>query len=189
MKRIWNQVAVLVLAVGLVAMPIAALAALSTAISPDMPPQAAGSSYTVPVSLMGNWQTLVTTIDTADNAGSVVVNPGGITRSAQRKLNMTGLGTTVQFRIRYAVGSTITAGTIQPFGFDANSAPERLFDAAGTHALAFVSDSTNDVQDGTYGYTTSQEVDANAATSVMAAIKVAATGTGAAAAVVQVRVK
>lgn len=168
------------------AAPVAAYAALSTSITPT---GLIGARVVQPSSVVNDWQTLVTAIDTADNAGSIVLNPGGITRSAQRKLVMSGVGTTVQVRIRYATGNTITAGTLQGFGFDANNVPERLFDAGASHALSFLSDATNDPQDGTYSYTASQEVDANAATSVMFAVKTAATGTGAAAAVVQVRVK
>lgn len=192
MKRLRSKFAVVVLAVGLAAWPLVAWAALSDAISPSGLPASlknAGAVFTVPVSMTNSWQTLVTAIDTADNSGSIVLNPGGISRAAQRKMNMAAQSTTVQVRVRYATSSTITASTIQGFGFDDNSIPERLFDSAGNHALSFLSDATNDVQDGTYSYTTSQEVDANAATSVMFAIKVAATGTGAAAAVVQVRVK
>lgn len=145
--------------------------------------------YFVPVSQATDWVTLVTTLDTADNGGSAVVNPGGITRSAQRRLKLAAAGTTVQVRVRYATGSTITAGTLQGFGLDNNTVPERLFDSTGTHSLSFLSDATNDPQDGTYSYTASQEVDANAAAFVMFAVKTAFTGTGAAAAVVQVRVK
>lgn len=162
--------------------------ALSTAIGPSGVVESR-QAFVTPVSIVDDWQTLVTTLDTADNGGSTVVNPGAITRSAQRKLNTLRRCTTVQFRIRYTTGTTITAGTIQPFGLDGNGAPERLFDASGAHALSFLSDATNDAQDGTYSYTASQEVDANAAASVMAAIKSVFTGTGAATAVIQCRVK
>lgn len=188
MKRFKNRFVVTALVLLFAALPAIAFAALSTSITQSIS-LGPGSHLAVPASVISDWQTLVTAIDTADNSGSIVLNPGGITRSAQRKMNMGGFGTTVQFRIRYTTGTTITAGTIQPFGFDGNGAPERLFDSSGTHALAFLSDATNDAQDGTYSYTASQEVDANAAASVMAAIKVAATGTGAATAVVQCRVK
>ena len=169
----------------LAAVPL--LAALSTAISPvgTIPSQ---QNFTTPVSIVNDWQTLVTAIDTADNSGSIVLVPGGITRSAQRQCNTRARCTSAKFRIRYTTGTTITACTIQPFGFDSAAAPERLKDSGGTHALAFVSDATNDVQDGTYSYTDTQTVDALGANYIMAAIKVAATGTGAATAVLQVMV-
>jgi hypothetical protein len=186
MKRIPRKFLALLLTVGLVAMPLVALAALT-----NQNAQVNVLSGNVPVSVMGSWVNLCTDVATADNSGSTVVNPAAITRAAQGKLWMLGAGTSVQWRIRYTTGTTITAGTIQPFGFDVNSAPDKLFDDASTpsNALAFVSDASNDVQDGTYSYTASQETDANGATQVMGAIKVAATGTGAATAVLQVRVK
>jgi len=144
-----------------------------------------------PVSVESDWVNLIAAggVNVADNGGSTVLNPVGITRAAQGRLKLLGKGTTVQFRIRYTTGQTITAGTIQPFGLDGNNAPERLKDSSGAHALAFLSSAADDVQDGTYSYTDSQEVDANGAAQVIAAIKVLATGTGAATAVLQARVK
>jgi hypothetical protein len=188
MKRFPRKLLALLLAVGLVAMPLVALAALT---NQGASINGTRDGFTVPASIMSNWVNLCTDIDTADNSGNTVVNPSTITRAEQGKLSMLGSGTSVQWRIRYTTGTTITAGTIQPFGFDANSVPDKLFDDASTpsNALAFVSDASNDVQDGTYSYTASQETDANGATQVMGAIKVAATGTGAATAVLQVRVK
>lgn len=143
----------------------------------------------VPVSVMGDWMDICTDIDTADNAGSTVLDPVSISRAEQGRLNIQGRGTSVQFRIKYTIGLTITAGTIQPFGLDSNGLPDRLFDASAQHALAFVSDAANDPQDGTNAYTATQEVDGNGATQVIAAIKVAATGTGAATATLQARIK
>ena len=188
MKRFPRQFLALLLTVGLVAMPLVALAALT---NKTVSISSGTRNGTAPASIMSDWVNICTDIDTADNSGSTVVNPSTITRAEQGKLSMLGSGTSVQWRIRYTTGTTITAGTIQPFGFDANSVPDKLFDDASTpsNALAFVSDANNDVQDGTYSYTASQETDANGATRVMGAIKVAATGTGAATAVLQVRVK
>lgn len=173
----------------LIALTLLAWPALAALTNKDASVVNVSAKASSPTSIVSNWVDLCSDIATADNSGNTVLNPSNITRAAQGKLAMLGSGTTVQWRIKYTTGLTITACTIQPFGFDVNSAPERLLDSTGTHALAFVSDSANDVQDGTKSYTASQETDANGAFQVMGAIKVLATGTGAATGVLQVRVK
>lgn len=184
MKRLQRICFIVALSFSLPVMLLGAVTPYNAATAPS------SAKPGIPVATMGTWVDVCTDLATADNGGSTVVNPSLITRTAQGTFAMTGAGTTVQLRVKYTVGTTITACTIQPFGFDANGIPERLFDATSVHALSFLSDATNDVQDNNgKSYTTSQEVDANGAVRVLGAVKVLATGTGAATAVLQMRVK
>lgn len=176
-----KRIVLALIVVALLAWP--ALAALT---NKDASVNNVSARASAPVSVMGNWVDLITAVNVADNSGSLVLNPGGITRAAQGRLNALGSFTRVRARIKYTTGTTITAGTLQPFGFDANSVPERLADDAGSYSLAFLSDATNDVQDGTNSYTATQEFDAKGCAQVLLAVRVLATGTGAATCTVQV---
>lgn len=152
---------------------------------PDVP-------TSVPVSVISDWVDVCDAPETADNSGSTVVNPGGITRSAQNKLYNHGIGTSLQIRLKYDAGaSTLTNPVVQPFGFDGNNSPQKLVDADGTHELTLTLDGTNDVQDGTYKYSQPVEVDMDGCASVLVAVKTAFNATSGAEdnSAIQVRVK
>jgi len=128
----------------------------------------------VPVSIINDWVDICTAPEAADNAGSTVVAPLAITRAEQNRLRNHGYGTTLQIRLKYDDGiGTVTSPVVQPFGFDGNNAPQRLVDAEGEHELTLTIDLTNDVQDGTYGYTAPVEVDMDGNASVLVAVKTA----------------
>jgi hypothetical protein len=133
----------------------------------------------VPVSILSDWVDVCTAPETADNSGSTVVAPLGLTREELKRLYNRGRGTTLQIRLKYDDGiSAVTSPVVQPFGFDGNDAPMRLRDAEGEHELELTIDLTNDVQDGTYGYTEPVEVDMDACASVLVAVKTAFNATG-----------
>lgn len=147
-------------------------------------------STKVPVSIITDWATVCDAPTTSDNSGSTVVNPGGISRSNQNWLQMAGVGTTVQFRLRYPTAGTVsTQVVVQPFGRDSAAVPERLVDTSGTHVFTLTVDTTNDARDGTYSYTQPYEVDANANKEVLIAVKTALAGTSLTNAVIQARLK
>lgn len=170
----------------LIALTLLAWPALAALTNKDASVVNVSAKASAPVSIMGNWVDLVTAVNAADNGGNLVLNPGGITRAAQGRYNTLGAFTRVRARIKYTTGTTITACTLQPFGFDANGIPERLADDTGTYSLPFISDATNDVQDGTNSYTATQEFDARGCAQLLLAVRVLATGTGAATCTVQV---
>lgn len=129
--------------------------------------------------LINDWVDCVTAPETADNAGSTVTNPGGITRAAQNIIDTHGMARSILFRLKYDAGVSVpTDPVIQPFGFDANNAPQRLYDGNGNHAITITVDTTNDSTDGTYKYTAHAEVDIAGCRKVIAAIKTAFAGTG-----------
>lgn len=170
---------------------VIALAALSDPVSPTRPAGAPSTiTYTRPVSTMTDWVMVCDDPATADNAGSTVVNPGGITRSAQRKCKMIGSGTTAAIRLRYPTAGTVTtAPVVQVFGFDSAGIPERLVDATASHALTLTVDTANDARDGTYSYTQPVEVDVNACTEFLVAVKTALGGSSLTNATIVVRIK
>ena len=177
-------------------LPLLAPSCLWAAIGADVTPTrplptvTINESFIRPASTMTNWITVCDLPTTADNAGSTVVNPGGITRAEQHWLQMLGTGTTVQIRLRYpTAGSVSTDVVVQPFGRDANGIPQRLLDSTGTHALTLGDDTTNDARDGTYSYTQPVEVDADANKEVLIAVKTALAGSGLTNAVIQARIK
>lgn len=149
---------------------------------------ASGEKVIRPVSTVTNWGTACDDASASDNSGSTVVNPGGITRSAQHKLQMGGRGTTVQIRLKYLTSGTVTQTlVVQAFGLDSSGAPQRLLDSTGTHAISVPVDTTNDARDGTYSYSEAVEVDAQANTEVIVTVKTPTTGTATTA--IQVRIK
>lgn len=146
----------------------------------------------VPVSVISDWVDLCTAPETADNSGSTVVAPLGITRAEQFRLFTRGIGTTLQIRLKYDDGaSTLTSPVVQPFGFDGNNSPQKLVDADGTHELTLTLDDTSDVQDGTYKYSQPVEVDMDGCASVLVAVKTAFNATSGTEtnSAIQVRVK
>lgn len=128
----------------------------------------------VPVSVLSDWVDICTAPEAADNSGSTVVAPLGITRAEQNRLFNRGVGTTLQIRLKYDDGAgSLTAPVVQPFGFDGNNSPQKLVDANGDHELTLTLDGTNDVQDGTYKYSQPVEVDMDGCASVLVAVKTA----------------
>ncbi|MBX9788654.1 MAG: hypothetical protein K2Y37_07035 [Pirellulales bacterium] len=143
-----------------------------------------------------HWVAVCTDVATADNSGSVVTNPYSITRTSQNWIQLNGLGTTVQFRLQYPVGATVTTSpVIQCFGRDvaggtaSNSRADRLVDPSLAHALTLLVDPSNDVDDGTYKCTQPVEVDANGNIEVIAAVMIALAGTGLSGAQILARVR
>jgi len=129
--------------------------------------------------LINDWVDCVTAPEAADNSGSTVTNPSGIVRAAQNIIDTHGMARSILFRLKYDAGvSGPTNPVIQPFGFDANNAPQRLYDGNGNHAITITVDTTNDSTDGTYKYTQHAEVDLAGCRKVIAAIKTAFAGTG-----------
>lgn len=147
----------------------------------------AGSN--TPVSVQSAWTDVVSNCETAHNSGGVVLAPGALTSNTISPYYINGKGTTIQARMKYTVGATVTTPpTIQIFGFDINGLPERLLDSDGTHELQLAASAANDVQLGTAAYTEPAEVDGNGSIYIMVTVKVAAdTSTGIP--TIQVRVK
>jgi hypothetical protein len=145
----------------------------------------------VPVSIISDWIDCCLTPETADNSGSTITNPAGVTDFLARLLSNVGRGTTAQIRLKYDDGITgETSPVVQPFGLDGNGSPQRLVNASGTHELTLTMDLTNDVTDGTYKFTQPVEVDMDGNRDILVAIKTAFNGTGTKNnATIQVRVK
>ena len=58
----------------------------------------------VPVSIISDWVECCTAPETADNAGSTVTAPLGITRTDQNRVSNVGRGTSLQIRLKYDAG-------------------------------------------------------------------------------------
>ena len=143
-----------------------------------------------------HWVMVCDDVTIEDNSGDVVTNPYSITRSTQNWIQLNGLGTTVQFRLRYPVGATVsTSPIIQCFGRDvasgttSTSKAQRLLDPSLAHALTLFVDPANDVNDGTYKYTQPVEVDAGGNIEVIAAVMTALAGTSLSGAQIFARVR
>lgn len=155
----------------------------------------AGRRIVLPVSVASDWADVCTAPTALDNeagvaVGGVVVNPSAIMRSAQSWLQIAGIGTIVQVRLKYPTAASISASpVVQIFGRDRLQSPQRLLDNGGVHALTLSVDSTNDARDGVYSYTQPVEVDAEGSSEVIAAVKTALAGTGVTGATLQARVK
>lgn len=145
-----------------------------------------------PASVISEWQTVGTTVTTADNSGSIITNPGNISTLNTTRLyvSMQGRFTSVQFRLKYPTAGTVTTNVIvQPFGYTENGLYQRLVDATALHQIPLTVDTTNDVRDGTYSYTQPAEVDASACDKVLIAVYTALAGTSLTGATIQARVK
>lgn len=149
-----------------------------------------GPSIVLPASFMSNYQTLIGDLSAADNSGNVILNPvASITRATIKRLFILGRGTTLRVRAMYRQGLTFTISpVVQVFGLDAQAIPipERLLDTNDAHELTLSIASATDTQftDAagiTWGLTEAKELDMNAAASILAGVKTAATGTAAAA--------
>src|SRR5947207_1001973 len=82
-----------------------------------------------PVAPVTNWTDICTAPATADNSGSLITNPGAITRSAQNLFQIAGFGTTVQVRLKYLTAATPTTNpVVQFFGKDSLGSWQRLFE-------------------------------------------------------------
>jgi hypothetical protein len=127
-----------------------------------------------------DWIDICTAPETADNGGSVVTNPGAITRSTQNWFAACGLGTQVLVRLKYDAGvsGSITSPVVQVFGRDSAGCPQRLVDGSGTHEQTLTVDGTNDVTDGTYKYTVPKTINIHGNLELLAAIKTAFAATG-----------
>lgn len=144
----------------------------------------------MPISIQSNWVDVCTAPTEADNEGSTVTTPGSISGDEHKLLVVGGVGTTVQFRLKYqADAEDPTSPTIQIFGRDANEAWQRLVDRNGDHELELMIDQENDVQVQGSKFTEPVEVDADANYAVLAAIKTAYSASSNAAATIQARVK
>lgn len=158
---------------------------------PDVTAQsgAVDAKLTIPVSLATDWVSLRDTPATADNGGSAVTNPGNVLDTVSPRLGMDRAGTTVQIRLQYPAGASIsTAPVVQLFGIDRNGVPQRLTDADGNHELT-LSAASSDPTDGTSKWTEAKEVDAQANFQVMVAVKTALAGTGISGAKLLARIK
>jgi hypothetical protein len=146
-----------------------------------MVPSNKPSYFTHPASIQSDWQDACTAPETADNGGSSVVNPQAITRADQNWVYPQLKGTTLMIRLKYNddVAATITNPVVQPFGIDGTGVgesaafPQALTDADGTHELTLTLTIASDVTDGTFKYTPPVEVDIDANTAVLIAIKTA----------------
>lgn len=160
----------------------------------DITPAFRRSPINSPVSPVSDWTAVCTDVTVTDNSTATVLNPSSISRSSQNWLEVGGIGTIVQFRLRYKLAITVTTPpVIQPFGRDMHLGgtplAQRLLDSGGTHQLTLTPDATNDVQDGTYGYTQPVEVDASACQGVIAAVKTAFAASDTTGAQIEARVK
>lgn len=109
---------------------------------------------TLPISIGSDWQAVNTAPTTTDNSTNTVVNPGGITRAEITKLHVGGYGTTAQVRLRYDNSPTPTVSpVVQCFGQDGAGNWQRLVNINGTHEVTLTIDETNNVNNGTYGWT------------------------------------
>lgn len=130
-----------------------------------------------PVSAQCDWFVCHTGLTTADNGGSSVIAPGGITRAACYKVSGCGFGTLLQLAVQYARAVTIsTATVIGVWGFDRNGVWQKCYNAATTpaHELTFDDASSTDADDGTTWKTTDwQEVDLNGNHGFLIAVKTA----------------
>lgn len=155
---------------------------LGLARAPGAQPQAVSTH-----SIQTEWVALTVSPETADNGGSTVVDPNAIDRW-QTVLG----GTSFVFMLKYDDGLTgITNPVVQCFGrahaptssasaSDAGGDPvaHKLFDQNGTHEIEIATDTTNDIDDGTFKYSDPFEVDMDAAGEVLLSIKTALAGTG-----------
>lgn len=139
--------------------------------------QVAVQNAVVPVSPQCDWFVCHTGLNTADNAGSSVIAPGGITRAACYKIYGCGYGTLLQLAVQYARGVTISTGAvIGVWGFDRNGVWQKCYNAATTpaHELTFDDASSTDADDGATWKTTDwQEVDLNGNFGFLVAVKTA----------------
>lgn len=139
-------------------------------------------------SIQSDWQPLCTAPNVADNGGAAVVDPGAIVRAEQTWGAIQGEGTTLQVRLKYPAAAAISTDVVvQCFGRDRNGAPQRLF-AGAVHELT-LADAASDVTDGTSKWTEAVEVDCQANSQVIVAIKTALAGTGIAGALIEGRLK
>lgn len=150
------------------------------------------------------WVTVCDAPETADNGGSHVVNPSGITRSALSIFDTKGLGAAILLRLKYDDGLTnITDPVVQVFG--SAVAPsgqvqtnenglggyhltelgtptdwQPLFDRNGTHAITLTTAASTDQADstGTFLYTVPVEVDLAGCRWVLVTVKTALAATG-----------
>jgi len=163
-----------------------------------MTPSNKPSYFTHPASIQSDWQDACTAPGATDNSGNSVVEPQAITRVAQNWVYPQNKGTTLMIRLKYDDGATpSTDPVVQPFGIDgtgvgvAAAFPQPLTDADGTHELTLATAVASDVTDGTSFFSVPVEVDIDANTAVLVAIKTlfAASGTGTTGATIQVRLK
>lgn len=157
--------------------------ALSDDVIPRAPiqgPNVRDGAFGVPVSVVGRWVLICSDLYASDNSGSEVVSPLLITRTAQRKFVVSGVGTVLMLCMKYR--SNITTVTqmpvVQPFGLDDQGVPNRLRDASGTHALTLTAATATDVILGSYKYTVPVEVDMDGAEKVLVAVKTPVTTSG-----------
>jgi hypothetical protein len=154
-----------------------------------------GRRFVLPVSIVSDWVDVCVDPANLDNesgvmSGGAVVNPSAISRSTQSWLQIAGIGTIVQVRLKYPTSGSVAASpVVQVFGRDRLQFPQRLVDAGGVHALPLTVDAAGDVRDGQFSYTQPVEVDADGCAEVIAAVRTALTGTGLSGATIQARVK
>lgn len=146
---------------------------------------------TYPVSVISDWFPLLTAgaIDTADNSGSVIRNPGGITAADHNLVNVAtvnvegSVGTSLMMRMQYDDGITsVTPPVIQVFGRDNDGNWMPLPNRALSFEVTFTPDLTNDSADGTYYYTRvdmeDHVVDMLGCTKILCTVKTALAATG-----------
>jgi hypothetical protein len=151
--------------------------------------------FVLPVSIVSDWVDLCTDPATIDNesgvmTSGVVTNPGAITRTAQNWLDLAGVGTLVQVRLKYPTASSGVSGpVVQVFGRDRQKRAQRLVDGLGGHQITLAVDTANDIRDGQFSYTQPTDFDAQGCAEVLAAVRTALSGTGISGATIQARAK
>lgn len=159
-------------------------------------PVFAGASQSViPVSLMSDWIDVCTSLLVANNSGSSVIAPYGITTSTLFPFCMMGGATGFQARMKYDSAKVVTgSAVVQFFGFDSGGlatgafdmtacVPQALYDGSSTpvHELTFATATSTDVKfssaaDGiVWAYTPHQELDAKGNMFVLPTVKTAVT--------------
>jgi len=161
-------------------------------LSPSLAHAEKFTGTTNPASIISEWYTVGSTITTADNSGSVIVNPSLISGIGTTRyyVSMMGRSTSLQVRMRYKTSGTVTTSpVVQMFGYTENGLYQRLLDATALHQIPLAVDTTNDVRDGTYSYTQPVEVDASACNQVLVTVMTALAGSGITGATIEARVK
>lgn len=126
------------------------------------------------------WGTAHADTETADNAGSPVKNPNALASAAHRLLKLPHNATTLQVRMRYDDGDTITTPpTVNVFGFDesAEALATPLGESDGTTSIQ-LADSADDVSDGAYEYTVPVDVVLKGHRYAIVAIEIVANAAG-----------
>lgn len=151
--------------------------------------------FVLPISVVSDWVDICADPATSDNesgvmTSGVVTNPLAISRSTQKWLDLAGLGTIVQVRLKYPTSATgVSSPSVQLFGRDRQRRAQRLLSSIGSHEETLATDPAHDVRDESFSYTQPIDYDADGCAEVLAAVKSPLSGTSIAGATIQARVK